>query len=158
MSKRLDQISGAIQKLTEMVIIVIFSVLIVSCILQVFTRYVLNNSLSWTEELSRFCFIWVNILGATVCLRNNSHARVTALTDLLPVKVQKFLGYFSKIIVVIVACVMMIEGIRVIQAVSSQISPALMWPMPIIYSSVPIGGFVILLDTILLGLRRRYFK
>lgn len=54
--------------------------------LQFFTRYVLNNSFGWTEEIARMLLIVLTYLGAIVCARKNSHIRVDLLVDLLPAK------------------------------------------------------------------------
>lgn len=54
--------------------------------LQFFTRYVLNNSLGWTEEIARMLLIVLTYVGAVVCARKNSHIRVDLILDLLPGK------------------------------------------------------------------------
>lgn len=52
--------------------------------LQFFTRYVLNNSLGWTEEIARMLLIVLTFVGAVVCARKNSHIRVDLILDMLP--------------------------------------------------------------------------
>ena len=59
-------------------------ILVVSAFAQVFGRYVLNASPSWSEELARFAFIWCSSLGAACALDKGGHAAITVLGDHLP--------------------------------------------------------------------------
>ena len=77
--KTIDHIADKVAKVVEYVVIVLFVVTLSACVLQVFTRYVLNNSLRWTDELARYTFIYGNVLGAVLMQRIHGHAAVTAL-------------------------------------------------------------------------------
>ena len=52
--------------------------------LQFFTRYVLNNSFAWTEELAVYCLIPVVFIGAAMCVRRSRHIQVNILYRYLP--------------------------------------------------------------------------
>src|SRR5262245_24684741 len=52
--------------------------------LQFFTRYVLNDSLAWTEEIARYGLMWVAFIGGAVVVRKNSHIAVELLANILP--------------------------------------------------------------------------
>ena len=54
--------------------------------LQFFTRYVLNNSLGWTEEIARMLLIVLTYVGAIVCAQKDSHIKVDLILDMLPAK------------------------------------------------------------------------
>ena len=82
----MEKFNKYIDKIIFTLIAISFIILILSCVLQVFTRFVLNNSLSWTEELSRYTFIWSNFLGAIFCTKKGTHAVVTIITDSLEKK------------------------------------------------------------------------
>ena len=60
--KTLRRVSDTVNKAVSYVGVALFCVLIVACVLQVFFRFVLNNSLAWSEELARYCFIWMHMI------------------------------------------------------------------------------------------------
>ncbi|MDR1874941.1 MAG: TRAP transporter small permease [Synergistaceae bacterium] len=57
---------------------------------QVVMRYIFRNSLSWSEELARFIFIWLSWVGASYAVKERSHFRVEMFADLLK-------GWFRKV-------------------------------------------------------------
>ena len=54
--------------------------------IQVIMRYIFNNSLSWSEELVRYIFIWQIWLGASVGAKNNDHIRIEIFSNKLKQK------------------------------------------------------------------------
>lgn len=101
--KKLEQVSDIINKCVSYIGMVIFIVLIVACVAQVFFRFILNNSLSWSEELARYCFIWMHMLGASLLIEGSGHATVTAILDLMH-------GTLRKIVDIIIELVIFFDG------------------------------------------------
>ena len=60
-------------------VFVIFWALAIVVFLQFFTRYVLNDSLGWTEEIARYLLIGVTFVGAVIAVRKNDHVAVEVL-------------------------------------------------------------------------------
>lgn len=60
--------------------------------LQFFTRYVLNDSFAWTEELAVYCLIPVVFIGAAMCVRRSRHIQVNILYRYLPARAGRVLS------------------------------------------------------------------
>lgn len=142
--EKMLKFSKYVDRLAGFMIIVIFSVMIFSCILQVFTRFVLNDSLSWTEELARFTFIWANLLGASICVKNNKHARITALFDNFSSKMKKYVSLLIQVLIITMASVMVVQGFTLMEMTSTQLSAALKMQMSLVYLAIPVSGIFII--------------
>ncbi len=62
----------------------IFWIMALCVFLQFFTRYVLNDSYAWTEEIATYCLIGVVFLGSAMCVRLSRHIQVDLLFRYLP--------------------------------------------------------------------------
>ena len=69
---------------SDALVFAIFWILCGIVFLQFFTRYVLNNSLGWTEEIARYLLILVTFVGSVTAMRKGSHIAVEALLVYLP--------------------------------------------------------------------------
>jgi TRAP-type C4-dicarboxylate transport system permease small subunit len=116
--------------------------LLVVCLgLQVFFRYVLQAALTWTEELSRFCFIWVIYLGTCVAAKEQQHVRVTAQFLLLPERFRIYQWILADVVWVIFNIVFAVQGVRLVLHMLKypEITPSLGWSAAWIYAVIPLG-------------------
>ena len=91
-------------------------VVLVFCLgLQVFYRYVLGDSPTWTEELSRLCFGWIVYLGACLAAQHQMHVRVTAQYLLLPERFRIYLWILADIIWVACNILFFVQGVNFVQ-------------------------------------------
>lgn len=80
--------------------LVAFWVLMAVVFLQFFTRYVLNDSMGWTEEVSRFLLILVGFLGSVLCVRKGSHILLEFFYRFVPTSAGKWLAVLAEAITV----------------------------------------------------------
>ncbi|MBR0784335.1 TRAP transporter small permease [Bradyrhizobium iriomotense] len=76
----------------DWVALAIFWVMALAVFLQFFTRYVLNDSYAWTEEIATYCLIGVVFIGASMCVRLSRHIQVDLIYRYLPRLVARVLS------------------------------------------------------------------
>ena len=80
--------------------------------LQFFTRYVLNASFGWTEEIARMILIVLCYVGAIVCARNRSHISVEILTLLLPASLRPLIQRLMNVICMVLFALLASTAVR----------------------------------------------
>jgi TRAP-type C4-dicarboxylate transport system permease small subunit len=122
------------------------TVVMLACtVWQVVSRYFLGISTSFTDELARFLFIWVSLLGAAYVFGKRGHIAITGLIEFLPAGVRRITDTATALLVVIFSAVILGGGgfILVGKAVQlGQVSPAMLLPIGYVYSVIPISGAV----------------
>ena len=71
--------------------------------IQIFCRFVLNNSLTWSEELARFMFIWSTFLSIGFCLKEGISLKIDTLISLFPKKVQAVILLLGDVVMTVFA-------------------------------------------------------
>ncbi len=116
------------------------AVLIVPVTLQIVARYTaLIPSWIWTEELSRFLFIWMVMLGAMIGVREGTHFEVDVWPDLKP-RGTALLRIVSNLLVLVFALVFVWWGIAFVRFGWDQLSELAELPMPYIFTAWPLAG------------------
>src|SRR5215212_7295356 len=116
------------------------AILIIPVSLQVISRYTaLIPSWIWTEELSRFLFIWMIMLGAMIAVREGTHFVVDVLPD-LPPRADAALHVVSNIFVLVFALVFTYWGVEFVRFGWNQTSELAELPMTYIFLAWPIAG------------------
>lgn len=146
--KTLKRVSNAVNMTISYVGISLFVILIIACVAQVFFRFVLNNSLSWTDELARYCFIWMHLIGASLLIAGGEHATVTVVLDLLHNVARKALEVLIELIIFFDGTVMLYSGTLLSYSSRANLSTAMSVPMWVINSSVALGGLLLMFQAV----------
>lgn len=113
----------------------------------VFTRYVLANQASWSEELARFLLIWIGILGAAYAAGQQMHLAIDLLSPKLNEANKKRINWVIKSLIIGFAFLVLVVGgsrLIYISHTLGQTSAALRLPMSIVYGVLPISGLLII--------------
>jgi len=128
-------------------LIVIMGVNVINVLWQVFTRFILNNPSSFTEELARYLLIWVGVLGAAYAHRLKMHLAIDVLTERFTGNTHHYSRIFIEACVFLFALfVMFIGGANLVDLTLTlnQISAALQVKLGYVYSVIPISGLLIM--------------
>jgi TRAP-type C4-dicarboxylate transport system permease small subunit len=136
----------------EILVMTAMAVLTADVLWQVFTRFILKNPSTWTEELAIFLLIWVALLGAAVALGRGAHLGIDYLVNKLSVKKKLCTEVFVFLCIALFSlCVMVIGGIDLVTSTLKlgQVSPALGIEIGYVYLAIPISGFFIALYSVI---------
>lgn len=106
---------------------------------QVLARYVFKTPLAWSEELSRFLFIWMTFIAGYLGARKGQHIGVELVQNMFPAPIKKFMQILSNLIAVAFLAMVAYYCVTLWGKLSSQLSPALQIPMNIVYLGMIIG-------------------
>jgi TRAP-type C4-dicarboxylate transport system permease small subunit len=109
-------------------------------LLQVFYRYVLNESLFWAEELVRGAMLWGIMLSSGLVAAARGHIRVDLLESVLPPAGQKFVAFLANALTLAFSLVLLWAGIQFVDRTWMQQSAVLDVPKWTVYLAIPVGA------------------
>lgn len=146
--EQLKRISNVVNLMVSYTGMFLFIILVVACVAQVFFRFVLNYSLSWTEELARYSFIWMHMIGASLLIEAKEHATVTIILDALKGRARKAFDGIIELIILLDGGVMLYSGALLAYVSRANLSVAMSVPMWLINSSVAVGGLLLIFQAL----------
>lgn len=145
--------------LEDWLTLIVFWAMGVSVFLQFFTRYALNNSLSWTEEIATNCLMVVVFLGTVRCVRTSRNIHVDVLYRFLPPSAGRVLALVVDLLVIGFFAYMSMLVWRFVRIVADQRMVSIDVPRSILFYTLA-GAFVMMLlrsvQVFVADLRRGY--
>lgn len=134
MQSKKDKIS-----VSDNILFILMALIVIIMFAQVLFRYVFNQSLSWSEELAKFVFVWLTFLGAAICIKERIHVGVEFLMDRLSVKWKRYLDLFQTALITLFNVALSVTGFCWVWEVSGTLSPAMSLPLNIVfYAALPV--------------------
>ncbi len=141
-------IMDKLNKIIFAILVIMVAAMVVIGGMQVFWRYVLRNSLHWSEEIMRYLNIWTIFLGISIGIPKGIHVSIDAVIRLLKKRVRLMVTLLIHGLTMIFFILLIVIGIKFTTFNIVQVSPAVRIPLSYIYVSLPIGGILGLLFTI----------
>ena len=117
---------------------------------QVFTRYLLKQPSSWSEELVSYMFAWMSLLGASLVTSERGHMNIPILVDLAGPGGRKLLQCLGEIIAFLFSLIILtFGGVQIAQLAMGQMTSSLGVPIGIFYVVLPLCGVLNMLFTLL---------
>jgi len=110
--------------------------------LQFFTRYVLNDSLAWTEEIARYGLMALTFLGGAVVTRRNNHIAVALLPNLLPPAWGRALLAVVDLATLGFLGLLAYFSVLIVERMQYQRMTVIDLPMSLVYGAVAVGCFL----------------
>ena len=126
---------------------ILMVLMVLSVLWQIFSRYLVQNPSSFTEELSRFLFIWIGILGAAYASGQQSHLAIDILPPKLNPSNRMKLRIGINILIILFSLTVLIVGggnLVYVNYLLGQSSAALNVPLSWVYTVVPISGILVI--------------
>ena len=131
----------------------IFAAMCLVGLLQVFNRFVLNRSLSWSEEFQIYCHVWIVFLAIAIAYRRGAHLSVESFSSMLPPRARRVFDVVIELLWIWFAVSLAYLSWRVSEVAKLQYSPGLEIPMSYPYYGMVVGGAYLLLVVL-----RRLFR
>ena len=141
----MDKVTSLLNKVLAFFCTSLSILLVVCVVFQVFSRYVLGTPSTLTDELARFLFIWVGLMGAAYAMGQKRHLAIDLLVIKLeeqPVKLRALKLLISVISMAFAGVIMVYGGgsLMMKTLATGQVSPSIGVEMGLVYAAIPLSG------------------
>lgn len=140
-------IMDKINKGLKLILVIFIAVAFVALVAQVFSRFIFQVPITWTEELSRYLLIWITFIGASIAARYQQLIRLEMINSVLPESLKRVVSFAALVITSIFCAFTIYYGLDLIKIVHKQTSPALHIPVSYPYSAILVGCLLIILNS-----------
>ena len=151
--RALTRVDDGLAMVEEWVLIALVAAMSGVVFLQVIYRYALAQPLQWSEELARYLFAWICLLGAALGVRKRAHFGINFFLRVESVRAGRIIMFSAYLVMGIVAVALLVNGVFLVQKTAAQRSPAMEISMAWPYACVPAGAALMLVHLFSLALR-----
>lgn len=141
----MEKLLHKLRKIIEYLVYVMLSVMTIIICYQVFSRFFLNVTPPWIQELSLLLMVWVGFIGIATGLQDNSHIQINLFVNLLPDKAKLWITKIHRVVTILFGLFMVIQGGQFAYDMRTSYISGLNIPSAVLYYSVPISGVLIVL-------------
>lgn len=143
----MKKIYNFLTKIEYFILIITFTIMILSTFAQVINRNFIGLSISWFEELARYSMVYMALLATEIGLRDGSQISINLLTDITKGFLKKLLLITVKIVIILFSAVIFITSFQIqkVQIMANQTSAGLRIPMVIPYFALTFNFGIIMI-------------
>jgi len=123
-------------------------VVLISIFAQVFCRFLLGFSLTWSEEVGRYLLIWISFTGFGVLAKEKKMMAIMLVVDLLPVKLKITAKILADLLSIMFMAIVCYYGFLLVGLTMTQVTVVTEIPMGYVYLVIPIGAAFYLIHSI----------
>ena len=137
--RAIDRVGVVLEKFVSCVCVIVMSLLV---FINAIARFVFNNSLAFSDEISTYLFVLMSFMGTAIAARRGAHLGLSIITDRVSPKARTIIGIIMYAISAFFCLLIVIFGVQMVisQYQLGQQSAAMQWPEWIYGSFVPIGA------------------
>lgn len=143
----MEDIRDKLNRVLEVILIMLLGVMVLNVSWQVFSRYVLANPSSFTDELARYLMIWLGVMGTAYVSGKRLHVSIDFFPSQLNLSLQKTMQKIIISIIILATFLIFIFGgsrLVFLTYILGQKSAALQIPLYIVYLCIPLSGACII--------------
>lgn len=145
--KVIKRFVDSLAKILELLMIVIVVIMMTTLMWQVFTRFVIKVPSIWTEEIARYCFLYMVMIGAALGVRNCTHFGMTMFIDKLQGKAREYYNrFFINMVILICSVILLIYGWEFTAKYGmARVSPTFLVPMAYVFAIIPMSAILMII-------------
>jgi len=136
-----NRLSGDIDKVISIIVVLMMISLSALLGIAVFFRYILNDSIYWSGEVSRYMLVWLSFLGSAVAYKRGSHIGIDLIGSRFP-SAKRIIRYFILAAILLFWIVILIESIKLEQLYYHQKTSTLNIPFSFPFAALPIAALI----------------
>lgn len=141
----MSYLKKGLDKALAVLCIILFAFLVLLVTWQVITRFVFNDPSVFSEELAKYCFVWLVLFGSAYVFGENGHMSIEFIKDKFPAKLKMGVEVFIELVIVAFAAAVLVKGGYTVTALAwTQLSASLKIPVGYLYAAMPISGMCII--------------
>ena len=143
----MKQIRSQLDKIIELLLVSILSVMVINVLWQIITRYFSASPSSFSDELARYLMIWLGLMGSAYVSGKKEHVSIDYFLKKLNHKKRVLYNRIIGFIILFLAFFVMIIGgghLVFVTIKLEQLSPSLQIPLGFVYSVIPLSGLIII--------------
>lgn len=145
MKNKYDIFSDFLERVVETVGITLLVLMVIIIGVQVFCRYFLNFTPSWSEDLSLLFMIWFSFLGIALGVKRDTHLSIEFFFNRLSKNFQRFITDFNYILILFFSYILFTRGIILVRMTLNSKMPSLKVPTSVLYIVIPIMSIIIII-------------
>ena len=139
----MEALARIVARVVDVVAIAAFTAMFGCVLAQVAFRYVLNDPLTWSDELARYLFVWCSFLGWIIAARHRSHLGISLPEGWLGPRAQAALGLVGALAAIAFAALLGWQGWRIAARNLDVDTTTLFFTFGVVYAIVPIASLLV---------------
>lgn len=144
MKNKYNKFSDFLEKMVETLGVTLLGLMVLVIGIQVFCRYFLNFTPSWSEDISLLFMIWFSFLGIALGVKRDTHLSIEVFYSRFSKGFQNFINIFNYVLIIFFSYILLTRGIVLVKMTLKSTIPSLGIPTSNLYIAIPImSGLII---------------